>query len=772
MRQIFNIEYYCKEGEYLCLNTAETSFVMKEKALGHWSLELLDTNISNAYFAVYNNSRLVRKEAVTHRFPQGFFDYNCSWIDRPYNFLEKKEPLKEPLKDFNICLRLNVVNIPKAYRLALMSSLDNWTEPVLLLKEDAVYSAYLQVDRDFEYKYVLLKDQNIEWELGSNRQYKYFSTKAYKEDAMPLFEKKKQLFGTAIPLFSLRSNHSFGIGDFNDLRLFIDYISSIGQDIIQLLPINNTVMNRSWTDSYPYSTNSSFALHPQYVHLQALGDCSLYEEQRLALNNLEKIDYEASNRLKETVLRAFYSEQNLENNSEYQAFLNANLKDWLLAYSVYSVLRDRYGLDFSNWADLSEFSYNRALNFYRENTYEVGYYCYEQYVLDRQLREVIEYAREKSVFLKGDLPIGVSVHSADVWQHPSLFNVDMCAGAPPDFFSEEGQNWSFPTYNWEKMKVDGYAWWQKRLKRMSLYFSAYRIDHVLGFFRIWQINRKWGKSCLGTFYPALPYSKEDLISLGFDPEAHAIASDAINVNENVLFIEDYYQRGCYHPRIDAYKTLMYKSLPKQLSARYDALYEDFFYKRHNELWSHTASERLPALLDASDMLACAEDLGMLSDAVPQMLNSLAILSLEIERMPKTNVRIADTNSYPYLSVASTGTHDTSTLRAWWEEDSSLTEYYYRNILKQSARLPKKISAKLAKMIVQRHIDSTSMLVILPLQDYLSMFKKYWTNPEVERINNPANPQHYWAYRMPMKIEDLLADKQLCKSLRSMISNLL
>ena len=384
-----------------------------------------------------------------------------------------------------------------------------------------------------------------------------------------------------------------------------------------------------------------------------------------------------------------------------------------------------------------------------------------QYLLDKQLKEVVAYAHSKGVALKGDLPIGISRTSADAWQNPKLYNMDSQAGAPPDAFSADGQNWGFPTYNWENMAKDGYSWWKSRLNKMGQYFDAFRIDHILGFFRIWEIPLQYKSGLMGHFNPAMPYHRSELEGRGFQLKKAA--------DTNTLFIEDPHEAGFFHPRISGQDTEEYRQLDQWHKDEYNRLYEDFFYHRHNEFWKDTAMQKLPALLNSTEMLACGEDLGMIPSCVPEVMQDMRILSLEIQRMPKAvGEEFADTTKYPYLCVCATGTHDTSTLRAWWEEDPESSQRYYNNVLDKTGKAPDTLTPELAEDILARHLQSDAMFTILPLQDWLAIDGglRYQGPVEEERINVPANPRHYWRYRMHLSLEELLkADQFNGKMLR-------
>ena len=561
--------------------------------------------------------------------------------------------------------------------------------------------------------------------------------------------------GTAIPVFALRSEDDFGVGEFLDLKKMVDWAVLTGQTFLQLLPVNDTTMFGTIDDSYPYNANSTFALHPQFINLPAAGVPVDKEYLKLQkqLNSFVKdgrpeTDYVSVNREKRRLLRKAFDAnwKSLSRTKAYRNFLAAN-REWLIPYSRFCALRDEFGTpDFSQWGEFAVYDEARLERWNKSHRSETDFNCFLQFHLDAQFRQVRDYAHSKGVVLKGDLPIGISRTSADAWQFPKLFNMDSQAGAPPDAFSADGQNWGFPTYNWEEMAKDGYAWWKARLRKMSEYFDAFRIDHILGFFRIWQIPVPEKSGLAGYFSPALPYSADELRSWGYG-------------NRMDRFIEDPHRPGWYHPRIDA----------KDLGD----LYIDFFYRRHNEFWKHNAMGKLSALLGSTNMLACGEDLGMIPACVPEVMQRLNILSLEIQRMPKDPAQtFADPAHYPYGCVCTTSTHDMSPIRAWWEEDRALSQRFYNEALGCGGAAPYFCEPWVCRRIVEQHLWSPAMLVVLPLQDWLSISPelRYKGNPADERINVPAIPRYHWDYRMHLSLEELLAAKDFNTDVATLVKS--
>lgn len=567
--------------------------------------------------------------------------------------------------------------------------------------------------------------------------------------------------GTAIPVFSLRTEDDFGVGEFLDLKKMADWAAATGQSVIQLLPINDTTMTGTWMDSYPYNANSSFALHPQFLNLPAAGvrQTPAFKKLKAELNSLPQVDYERVNSEKTRLMKAQYAKEGAAvlASESYRDFFAAN-SYWLTPYAVFCTLRDENGTaEFSQWGAYAKYSARKAESYYAAHREEVDYHCYIQYLLDRQLKEAVAYAHSRGVVFKGDLPIGVSRTSVDAWCFPKLFHMDSQAGAPPDAFAADGQNWGFPTYDWDEMARDGYSWWKARLSKMSEYFDAFRIDHILGFFRIWEIPVPEKSGLMGHFSPALPYTEDEIRSRGLPLET--------------LFLEDPHRKGCWYPRISIQLRGEYQQLNDWQKWQFNQLYDDFFYRRHNEFWKRQALVKLPELLGATGMLACGEDLGMIPACVPEVMEAQRILSLEIQRMPKDpSQTFGDPARYPYKSVCTTSTHDMNPIRAWWTEDRALTRRYYNEVLGRPGEAPQACGPDICTQIILQHLASPAMLVILPLQDWLGMDAALsYDRPEEERINIPAISRHYWRYRMHLSVESLLGQTEFNDKLRAMLS---
>ena len=665
--------------------------------------------------------------------------------------------------------------------------------------DGVIWACELNVDVAIDYFYTVTwqgREKRSEWVFCPHsfdpKEVASPDVRAVQRDSWMDAPEDFRVAGTLVPVFSLRTRRSFGVGDFGDLRQMVDWIATTGQRVLQILPINDTTSSHTWADSYPYSCISVFALHPQYVELGALPalksekDRRHFDKLRQELNALTQIDYERVNAAKLEYLRLIFDEEGkrILSTADFKTFF-ANNEQWLVPYAQYCHLRDTYGTgDFSAWPNHKQWAEadRKVLSNPRNKAFkDVAFYYFVQFVLAQQLRGVHAYARSRGVILKGDIPIGVARHGCDVWQEPRYFNLNGQAGAPPDDFSEDGQNWGFPTYNWDEMLRDGCQWWERRFRNMARYFDAYRIDHVLGFFRIWEIPMPVKSGLLGQFSPALAFRREEIYGYGISEETlkatvgpiikpQGTEVEAYN-NTDYLFLRDHRNPELFHPRISGKKTSCYSRLSNDQQQAFDALYEDFFYHRNNQFWYEEAMQKLPKLVKATRMLCCAEDLGMVPACVKWVMDELGILSLELESMPKEPwVRFGHVENNPRRSVATISSHDTPTLRMWWDEDYERTQDYFNNILHREGPAPHPLPGWLAQEIIQRHLDCPSMLCVIALQDWLAI-DEHLRNKDAnaERVNIPANPHHYWRYRMHLNIEDLKHDKQFTEGIREMVT---
>ncbi len=650
--------------------------------------------------------------------------------------------------------------------------------------------------------------------------------------------------GVAIPVFSLRSQKSFGVGEFSDMLLLVDWATQTGLRLIQILPVNDTTANHKWTDSYPYAAISAFALHPLYINVEKVAGKEFsnivkpFKKKKKQLNELAYFDYDQVMKFKLSILKELYnvSKDVFKNDPGYFEFFDMN-REWLLPYAVFSYLRDKYKTpDFTKWKSHKKYNESSIQKFAspgKKQYDEIAFFYFVQYHLHLQLNEVKNYAHSKKIIIKGDIPIGVYRYGCDAWASPSLYNMNEQAGAPPDDFAVKGQNWGFPTYNWEKMKEDGFKWWRRRFDSMSNYFDAFRIDHILGFFRIWSIHIDTIDGILGRFVPAIPvdvsefysnniwfdhdrYSKPfitDEILWGLFNESTAyvkqqfidhtdggnlklkqqyntqikvakffeknkiengdwIKQRLFDLMSNVILIEEEHSGGQkFHFRFGISQTSSFQYLDNYTKEKVHDLYENYFYRRQENFWKKEALNKLPQLKHSTKMLICGEDLGMVPQCVPEVMKQLGILSLEIQRMPKDpGVHFFHPKDAPYLSVVTPSTHDMSTVRGWWEEDRNKTQQFYNYILGHYGEAPYYCEPWINKEIVLQHLYSPAMWSIFQMQDLLGINGNIrLENPHSERINIPSDPNHYWHYRMHIRLEDLLKENEFNEELKKYVN---
>ena len=784
MKLIFNLEYLTSFGEQLVLNIIGDGRDTEHLAMStldglHWTVEMSclkkHGTLMDYYYSVVRGDKEVRHEWMveSHRLELvavkgALYTIYDRWIDTPadsYMYssaftdcVMARERQMSPGTEFDRTIRLKVraPQLRNGERLALVGSsnyLGVWDcSKALPMAEHECHEWVISLDAArlpevSEYKFVILGEDLI-WENCQNR---ILVKPEIQQGEVVVYELQQSWFsiplwkgaGTVIPVFSLRSEGSFGVGDFGDLKMMVDWCAKTGQNILQILPINDTTITHTWQDSYPYNSISIYALHPQYTdmrQLPAIKDETLkakFETLRQELNALPQIDYERMMQAKMSYLQTIFQQDGttIKRRATYKKFVDDN-KQWLEPYARFCFYRDKYGTaTFSEWPKPLPKADAKVLDFW----------FFVQYILDQQMRAAHEYARKNKVILKGDIPIGISRDGVEAWVEPRYFNLNGQAGAPPDPFSEDGQNWGFPTYNWDEMLKDDCSWWVRRFRKMAEYFDAYRIDHVLGFFRIWEIPVPEKSGLMGQFAPALGMSREEI-------EAYGIYGHLDD-----LFLVDHKRDDRWHPRIAIQFKPAYDRLSDEEKDNFNRLYNDYFYRRNNQYWYNEAMKKLPRLTQATRMLVCAEDLGMVPDCVPWVMNELRILSLEIQSMPKDpHVRFGQLQLNPYRSVCTISTHDMATLRQWWDEDESRTQDYFNHELHYEGPAPHPMPGWLCKDVVARHLMSPSMLCLLSLQDWLSIDEHLrLPDQNAERINIPANPRHYWRYRMHLTIEQLL-----------------
>lgn len=868
MKLYFTINYGTEFGKRLVLkvldgkNTKTYDLHFSENRNWKTEIDFFSKSIEYKYLVVNEYNHTIDEEICTHRlnFVNNISEYNIYdvWNNKnfPENYLNNKilqnklgdfKPEKVTiLKKHTHFFRIEAPLYVKEWKVVLLGSPDalgNWDYgSAVKLAQTSLGVWEIAVDLQkhkemIEYKYAIFDEKTnaiIAIEYGDNRiALAHQEAEMLQVQADHFFRfRSEDLYkaaGVAIPVFSLRSEQGFGVGEFSDLKKLADWAHETRLSMIQILPINDTTANYTWTDSYPYAAISVYALHPQYLCLEQLpyhipeSYKQDYQQKKQELNAEKFVNYEQMIAGKWLFIKSVFNEnkEEIAKDKDFSKFIKENA-DWLKPYAAFCVLRDKNKTpNFNHWKTFKKYVAGKVVQFFDAkhlDYQEVILHAWVQYQLHLQLKEAVDYTHSLGISLKGDLPIGIYRYSVEAWTEPELFGMDFQAGAPPDEFSDLGQNWEFPTYNWEVMQANDYEWWKKRFKVIARYFDAMRIDHILGFFRIWRMPMSATQGLLGYFYPAVPVTLEEFSArhipfeynrycrpfindqilwdwfgdqkeevaahfmysengvFYFKPEydsqrkladyfkehpKEGLQDKLISLAANVLFLmENNGEDIVFHPRFNIMKTDSYRYLSDWEQKQLADLYVDYFFKRQDGLWYQKAMEKLPMLLAATDMLICGEDLGLVPDCVPVVMDKLGITALKVQRSPKENIPFYDPQTAGYMNVVTASSHDSSTLRQWWKENRGLTQQYYQQQLHQYGEAPTELPVELAEIIMKQHLHSEAMLAIFPIQEFFATDQKV-INPNVddERINNPAVFPHYWRYRMHLSLEDLLQNKE-------------
>ncbi len=882
----FSIHYNTSWGEQLLVtgNTQELGKGVREKALrlnymgqGLWQGEVvLKSRISGFTYSylVLNEPRGEYKEEWSAerslQFVKNLEQYACydSWneggsvenvyMTSPFQrvwYKNSKEEGEINQTEITHLFRVKAPGLKSHHALCLLGSenvLGNWEtrQPVLMNRRGETWFLEKEIRTEaahIYYKYGVydtLKHEFLHFEQGENRMAPVVADTLVQMDDgfVRVAHDAWRAAGVGLPVFSIRTRSSFGVGDFVDIKALVDWSAHVGLKLIQVLPLNDTIGTHTELDVLPYAAISAFALNPLYLNLPALGSMPetgkmrrQYRPKQAELNNHELVPFMEVINFKLAYAReAFdYQKKEFREDSDFRKFFKKN-GFWLQPYAAFCVLRDRYGTnDYTQWADFSFYDKEKIDLFTAENGEyfeEILFHYYLQYHLHKQLYAAGVYANQNGVVLKGDIPIGVNKNSADTWANPELFHLDRSAGAPPDMFAVKGQNWSLPTYNWEAMRANGYRWWKQRFEHMSGYFDTFRIDHILGFFRIWEIPNEHIEGIMGHLNPSVPiylhefeekgiqfdynrfckpYITDSVLNDFFGQDAHWIRSNCLQIEDgwilrlkpeyssqtfvaqmasvgvipahleeplldlisNVLLFEKEGSGGKeFYPRYGMHFLRSYAELDDHSKRGLDELYIDYYYRRQDAGWFRSGMEKLPAMKRATNMLICGEDLGMMNPAVTAVMKELGILSLEVQRAPKSDeIEFAHPQYAPYLSVVTPATHDMTTIRGWWEEDRELTQRFYNNQLGRGGEAPYFCEWWVARDIILQHLYSPAMLAVFQWQDLMAMSDKLRReSPQDERINDPSNSEASWRYRMHISLDNLMSETEFNDTLREFI----
>jgi len=501
--------------------------------------------------------------------------------------------------------------------------------------------------------------------------------------------------GLAIPVGALKTLNSCGVGEFLDLIPFADFCKTADIDLIQLLPVNDT-----GTESSPYSALSAFALHPVYIRLQDIPEAESFAkdigELRKKYEDLPRFNYRDIRDAKLKLLHRIFdaNEKKILDSPDLAAWIEKN--PWIVEYAVFMNLkRNNFDASWKSWDKMQTPSHTEITSRWEKpaKKNEHFFFAWVQMRLDEQFSRAVAHCSEIGIALKGDIPIMMNEDSCDAWANPEFFRDDLRAGSPPDDQNPAGQNWGFPIYNWDNLRADGFSWWKQRLIHSARYYHAYRIDHILGFFRIWSVPYGEGSGYLGWTTPHEPITASELAERGFsgdrlrwicEPHVPTRAVEEVNnfdylgshgimhqLMNRIGSEELWVFKGEVHHESDIWKAPVpepvktvlaraWKNRMMQITGRDETgkpLYtpiwtfrdttawqcltaeeKDSLERLVNEkkqiserLWKEQAEELLGTLTAAVDMLACAEDLGTIPESVPGVLASLKILGLKVIR---------------------------------------------------------------------------------------------------------------------------------------------
>lgn len=832
----FSYRYLLKDSNGLDNFEWGTDRIIKVDPKTQQEIFLVDT---------WNNPGAVENVFMTSPFQEVLFKDNYIPVKTPNkvkytHVLRVKAPLIK--KGEGICVIGNVKALGKwdTSKAVLLNNQDGpwWTVKLDLSKEEAQGISYKYAIYDLEDKTFRYFENGPDRYAPINKIAK--SVTIVSDGFANFYNQQFHGAGVGIPVFSIRTRNSFGVGDFADIPMLVDWAAKVGLKLIQFLPLNDTNGTHTIADVLPYAAISAFGLNPLFLCLPKMGKLSedhelmrQYAEKQVSLNASELVEFMDIIGYKYAYATALYyqEKENFLKDPDYIKYFEEN-KYWLVSYAAFCALRDQFGTsDYNKWGDYAVYNQGKIEEYVNNNFDAVAVNYFIQYHLHLQLKEAVDYAHSKGIIIKGDIPIGVNRNSVDTWESPELYNMNMAAGAPPDMFAIKGQNWELPTYNWEKMEETGFEWWKNRFAQMSNYFDTFRVDHILGFFRIWQIPIEQEEGIMGYLNPSIPVHINEFAEKGiqfdynrfcmpfitdsvlweiFGDDAPWVKLNCIDIFDgwilrlkpmcdtqskiqklfekgmfsekikwglfdlvsNVLFFEVKGSNGTqYYPRYGMQVLSTFRYLDSNVQRKIEELYVDYFYRRQDGHWKYSALRKLPALKRSTNMMICGEDLGMMADCVTSVMNELGILSLEIQRAPKIDtIEFFHPADAKYLSVVTPSTHDMSTIRGWWEEKPDVTQRFYNQQLGHWGQAPYFAEWWVCRDILVQHLYSPAMWAIFQIQDLFSINPELRReNPNDERINVPSNTKNSWRYRMHIYLEDLLQNDAFNSELKNYIT---
>ena len=642
---------------------------------------------------------------------------------------------------------------------------------------------------------------------------------------------ENKLTGISVPLGALYTKDNQVIGEFPDLQPFCDYCKSCGVSIIQLLPVNDT-----GTQSSPYSGLSAFALHPIYIRIKDIPEfAEVYKKNEKFKNKYDsfisenkyslRYNYDAISNRKTELLKLLYEETETgktgKPNDKLSKWIKSN--QWVKTYAVYKNLKWNYmQASWKSWHENDQHkSEEQILELWNTKAFkkEHLFFVWVQEIADSQFEKSVSYIKKAGILLKGDMPILMNEDSCDVWASPLYFNQALRAGSPCDGENPKGQNWGFPIYNWKNLKADDYCWWKERLLNASKYYDAYRLDHILGFFRIWAIPESDSNALNGHTEPYSAIKRETLYELGFDDDRirwlsqpHIPTSTIERITNNYDVAIQILSTLCdrigseelwrFTPAVEGSKYIQDADLTElcrteQVQSVKEKLIEYWsnrtlieisknkfvplwtYYNstswntlndkekndlqacfcelnsKNEKLWQKQADGIFSALTKSVKGVFCGEDLGVNIDCVPTTMEKHKILGLRVIRWCREWAK----DGQPYIPLSDYTPLSVATTSV---HDSSTIRQWWADEHREE------FTPEIAEKIMKEAASSASMWFIPPIQDFLYMNKKYWlSNTTDERINVPGTVSDFnWTYRLPVSLEDLLEDKDLINKIKN------
>jgi 4-alpha-glucanotransferase len=564
-------------------------------------------------------------------------------------------------------------------------------------------------------------------------------------------ETHRRTSGILLPAFSARREGDFGVGDTLALRQWVDWCADHHVGFIQLLPIHE-----NGPDESPYSAISSIALDPIYLTISpeevpGLEQFSIIEIQEKLTKSpdFDKVDYLSVRRLKRHLLEVGWkrrSEWSASSSTEFAQFREAE-KGWLEDYSLFRWLMEVHGESLSwNFWPTSCQSPEGARRFLAaersrgpEADDRLGYFAFVQWLCFRQWRALRCHADEKGVRLMGDTPIGVSWHSTDTFFERSQFHLDLCGGSPPEpmvpddkFFQQWGQNWGIPLYRWDRMEKEGFSWWKRRIQRMTEIFRIFRIDHILGFYRIYS-------------FPWPPSRNHEFIDASIDQAAELTGG----------------------------------RLPRWSRRPDDSPENEEANRKDGDL-------RLRSILSGiDDTEVIAEDLGWVPGYVRPHLSSLGIAGFRIPHWDSDHGHAVTGDRFPECSFATYSTHDHDPVNTVWRSahEAILRDHcepnhhhhrdaehgrYTLKLLSEFADIPIPANGVFPPFtdgvhwrLIKALFASNSRYAVLSVTELFGI---------EGRINRPGtHGDQNWTYRLPWTIEEIRKDPGLVEIGRKLTS---